>query len=167
MLCPPNGFFQEEKCLLCDCGALQPELLPQLLRVMDVKLMTGSEGQRKLMLGNATILAYCLRWPEFRVRSVARICPNTDYPALKCCNMLLGPAEWLLIVLQPTAASILRICVWLRGAQAVPLLFVKDTGRREALCFIMRRSLGMAASIFRQFVLRNSRKLLSSVVPTS
>ncbi len=46
----------------------QAELLPQLLRVMDVKLMTGSEGQRKLMLGNATILAYCLRWPEFRVR---------------------------------------------------------------------------------------------------
>lgn len=51
------------------CCALQTELLPQLLRVMDVKLMTGSEGQRKLMLGNATILAYCLRWPEFRVRA--------------------------------------------------------------------------------------------------
>ncbi|KAK9917870.1 hypothetical protein WJX75_009092 [Coccomyxa subellipsoidea] len=47
---------------------LKPELLPQLLRAMDVKLMTGSEGQRKLTLGNATILAYCLRWPEFRVR---------------------------------------------------------------------------------------------------
>lgn len=50
-----------------DC-VVQPELLPQLLRAMDVKLMTGSEGQRKLMLGNATILAYCLRWPEFRVQ---------------------------------------------------------------------------------------------------
>ena len=50
-----------------DC-VVQPELLPQLLRAMDVKLMTGSEGQRKLTLGNATILAYCLRWPEFRVR---------------------------------------------------------------------------------------------------
>ena len=34
---------------------------------MDVGIMTGSEGQRKLTLGNATILAYCLRWPEFRV----------------------------------------------------------------------------------------------------
>ncbi|BDA48480.1 hypothetical protein COCOBI_12-1590 [Coccomyxa sp. Obi] len=51
---------------------LKAELLPQLLRVMDVKLMTGSEGQRKLMLGNATILAYCLRWPEFRDEFVRR-----------------------------------------------------------------------------------------------
>ena len=46
----------------------QVELLGQLLRVMDVRIQTGSEGQRKLTLGNATILAYCLRWPEFRVR---------------------------------------------------------------------------------------------------
>lgn len=45
----------------------QVELLPQLLRMMDVKTMTGSEGQRKLTLGNATILAYCLRWAGFRV----------------------------------------------------------------------------------------------------
>ena len=30
--------------------------------------MTGSEAQRKLLLGNATLLAYCLRWQEFRVR---------------------------------------------------------------------------------------------------
>ena len=44
------------------------ELLPQLLKMMDVKTMTGSEGQRKLTLGNATILAYCLRWAGFRVR---------------------------------------------------------------------------------------------------
>ena len=43
------------------------ELLPQLLKMMDVKTMTGSEGQRKLTLGNATILAYCLRWAGFRV----------------------------------------------------------------------------------------------------
>lgn len=45
----------------------QAELLGALLRVMDVRIQTGSEGQRKLTLGNATILAYCLRWPEFRV----------------------------------------------------------------------------------------------------
>lgn len=44
------------------------ELLPQLLKMMDVKTMTGSEGQRKLTLGNATILAYCLRWAGFRVK---------------------------------------------------------------------------------------------------
>lgn len=48
---------------------MQVELLPQLLRMMDVKTMTGSEGQRKLTLGNATILAYCLRWAGFRVRA--------------------------------------------------------------------------------------------------
>ena len=48
------------------------ELLPQLLRMMDVKTMTGSEGQRKLTLGNATILAYCLRWAGFRVRAASR-----------------------------------------------------------------------------------------------
>ena len=47
---------------------IQVELLPQLLKMMDVKTMTGSEGQRKLTLGNATILAYCLRWAGFRVR---------------------------------------------------------------------------------------------------
>lgn len=47
---------------------VQVELLPQLLKMMDVKTMTGSEGQRKLTLGNATILAYCLRWAGFRVR---------------------------------------------------------------------------------------------------
>ena len=48
-------------------GWAQVELLPQLLKMMDVKTMTGSEGQRKLTLGNATILAYCLRWAGFRV----------------------------------------------------------------------------------------------------
>ena len=47
---------------------VQVELLPQLLKMMDVKTMTGSEGQRKLTLGNATILAYCLRWAGFRVK---------------------------------------------------------------------------------------------------
>ena len=46
----------------------QVELLPQLLKMMEVTTMTGSEGQRKLTLGNATILAYCLRWAGFRVR---------------------------------------------------------------------------------------------------
>lgn len=49
---------------------LKTELLPHLLKVMDVNIMTGSEGQRKLTLGNATILAYCLRWAEFRVRTL-------------------------------------------------------------------------------------------------
>lgn len=47
---------------------VQVELLPQLLKMMEVTTMTGSEGQRKLTLGNATILAYCLRWAGFRVR---------------------------------------------------------------------------------------------------
>ncbi len=45
---------------------LQVEMLPLLLRVMDARAMTGSEAQRKLLLGNATLLAYCLRWQEFR-----------------------------------------------------------------------------------------------------
>lgn len=52
----------------------QHELLGHLLRVMDVGIMTGSEGQRKLTLGNATILAYCLRWPEFRVGCCCSSC---------------------------------------------------------------------------------------------
>ena len=52
---------------------MQVELLPQLLRMMDVKTMTGSEGQRKLTLGNATILAYCLRWAGFRVSASTHI----------------------------------------------------------------------------------------------
>ena len=59
----------------------QVELLPQLLRMMDVKTMTGSEGQRKLTLGNATILAYCLRWAGFRVSAEA--CPLPE--CLKQC----------------------------------------------------------------------------------
>ena len=49
------------------CEKWQGELLGALLRVMEGHFQTGSEGQRKLTLGNATILAYCLRWPEFRV----------------------------------------------------------------------------------------------------
>ncbi len=52
---------------VADWPGVQMELLPHLLKVMDVNIMTGSEGQRKLTLGNATILAYCLRWAEFRV----------------------------------------------------------------------------------------------------
>ena len=42
-------------------------MLPLLLRVLDARAMTGSEAQRKLLLGHATLLAYCLRWQEFRV----------------------------------------------------------------------------------------------------
>ena len=43
-------------------------MLPPLLRVLDACAMTGSEAQRKLLLSNATLLAYCMRWQEFRVR---------------------------------------------------------------------------------------------------
>ena len=43
----------------------------QLLKMMEVTTMTGSEGQRKLTLGNATILAYCLRWAGFRVKLIS------------------------------------------------------------------------------------------------
>ena len=46
----------------------QVEMLPPLLCVLDARAMTGSEAQRKLLLGNATLLAYCMRWQEFRVR---------------------------------------------------------------------------------------------------
>lgn len=45
-------------------------MLPLLLRVLNARAMTGSEAQRKLLLGNATLLAYCLRWQEFRARAL-------------------------------------------------------------------------------------------------
>ena len=64
--------------------SMQVELLPQLLRMMDVKTMTGSEGQRKLTLGNATILAYCLRWAGFRVRAPTRLLPGCLEQYLFC-----------------------------------------------------------------------------------
>ncbi len=50
----------------------QTEMLPLLLRVLDARAMTGSEAQRKLLLGHATLLAYCLRWQDFRARACAR-----------------------------------------------------------------------------------------------
>ena len=59
-------------------GWAQVELLPQLLKMMDVKTMTGSEGQRKLTLGNATILAYCLRWAGFRVCAPTALYPEDE-----------------------------------------------------------------------------------------
>jgi hypothetical protein len=52
-------------------------MLPLLLRVLDARAMTGSEAQRKLLLGHATLLAYCLRWQDFRARARRRL-PNPD-----------------------------------------------------------------------------------------
>jgi hypothetical protein len=75
---------------------VQTELLPHLLRVMDVKIMTGSEGQRKLTLGNATILAYCLRWAEFRVCSMSMYMFYVEVPSN---SMMRGQGFWTFLEL--------------------------------------------------------------------
>jgi hypothetical protein len=59
----------------------QAEMLPLLLRVLDARAMTGSEAQRKLLLGHATLLAYCLRWQDFRARARARL-PRPQLPVM-------------------------------------------------------------------------------------